>query len=100
MRLERKIKDDMADLHRQYIEEKDKAMNKKSANVAGEATSVQYKLRARHSNRDRSVSQHRSERERSPDTYSIYKRNDEIKDGIVQADTFRMDDYDNAQLAF
>ena len=35
MKLERKIKDDMADLHRQYIEEKDKAMNKKSANVAG-----------------------------------------------------------------
>lgn len=71
-----KIRHDLEEMKDEYMNElKTRRENK----AAVTSTDAHYNVKSRNGSRNRSGTPIRSQRKQSPDTYSIYKRNDEIQ---------------------
>jgi len=85
-----KIRDDLENMKKQYESESNVNWN---ANAAHQVNQVHYQVKSWASWWDRSGTPVKSERRKSPDTYSIYKKND---DEAWDAPTFDNSQFEDA----
>ena len=72
-----KIRADLENMHNEFVEEDKKSKTRRERQAVGSVDSVQYQVQSRKS----------WENSKSPDTYSLYKRNDELENmGPTTAD--------------